>query len=395
VPADPNEVLSKWPRFLQAAGKKGRIVIVLDALNQLERGADPGRAYWIPWQLPAGVRLIVSAIDNGEASKADAPRPALPAPGRALPPADWLGTLRRRKVHEVPVEPLGDGERKAIVRQLPSVFCKTLDEAQVAALLKNEATRNPLYLTVALEELRVFGSFERLAEAIAGLPKLDAAGTGGSIDAALDQLFGQVLDRLERESERQTPGLTRKLFGLLASARDGLSEQELDGLLSQALPTLTKDDRQGNMQVALRQVRPYLQRKRAWGTVLLDFYHRSFWKAVVGTYLSAEEAKTATHVEIAKYFEKQEWFAESLQAQQARVKRLPPTPRPANLRKVVELPWQRLEAAKLGGKDDAKSPYWDAVADLLTNWQFLEAKAEADPDGKYAAEQAAAGAATT
>ena len=27
---------------------------------------------------------------------------------------------------------------------------------------------------------------------------------------------------------------------------------------------------------------------------------------------------------------------------------------------------------------DAK--VWDAVADLLTNWQFLEAKAEADPN---------------
>ena len=58
----------------------------------------------------------------------------------------------------------------------------------------------------------------------------------------------------------------------------------------------------------------------------------------------------------------------------------PPTPRPANVRKVVELPYHRLEAAKFLGKDDPKSPYWDAVADLLTDWQFLEAKAEADPN---------------
>jgi hypothetical protein len=47
---------------------------------------------------------------------------------------------------------------------------------------------------------------------------------------------------------------------------------------------------------------------------------------------------------------------------------------------VVELPYHRLEAAKLGGKDDPKSPYWDAMADLLTDWQFLEAKSEADPN---------------
>ena len=58
------------------------------------------------------------------------------------------------------------------------------------------------------------------------------------------------------------------------------------------------------------------------------------------------------------------------------------------------MPFHRIEAAKLGGKDDAKSPLWDAVADLLTDWQFLEAKAEADPSGKYAAEQAASDSAT-
>ena len=51
--------------------------------------------------------------------------------------------------------------------------------------------------------------------------------------------------------------------------------------------------------------------------------------------------------------------------------------RPANIRKVDELPWQLLQAAKLAGKDDPKSPHWDAIADLFTNLHFLEAKAEA------------------
>ena len=57
-----------------------------------------------------------------------------------------------------------------------------------------------------------------------------------------------------------------------------------------------------------------------------------------------------------------------------------PGTREFTLGKVVELPYHRLEVAKLAGKDDPKSPHWDAVADLLTNWQFLEAKAEADPN---------------
>jgi hypothetical protein len=330
-------------------------------VNQLERAADPFRAYWIPRKIPNGVRLIVSAVDYGEVSKADH------KPSEDEKP-DWLAALRRLEPREIPVSDLTDEHRLRIIHELPSVFCKTLDENQTRELLKNRATRNPLFLTVSLEELRIFGSFEKLPGAISGLPQLDDPHIGGRIDVALDRLFGQILDRLDCESKRLTPGLVPKLFSLLACARDGLSEQEIEGLLAQSLPDLNEHDRNGNMQIMLRQVRPYLQRKQAQQTVLVDFYHRSFWKAVIGKYFEDEEGKKTTHCEIADYFEKQDYWRESLEEQRARAKRLPPTPRPVNIRKVVELPWQRLQEQD-----------WDKVADLLTDWQFLEAKAEAEP----------------
>jgi hypothetical protein len=112
----------------------------------------------------------------------------------------------------------------------------------------------------------------------------------------------------------------------------------------------------------------------------MDFYHRQVGEAVRKRYLVSDEVRAETHQHLAEYFAGLEYWAESLEAQRARARRLPPTPRPANVRKVVELPYHRLEVAKLAGKDDPKSPYWDAVADLLTDWQFLEAKAEADPN---------------
>jgi hypothetical protein len=124
----------------------------------------------------------------------------------------------------------------------------------------------------------------------------------------------------------------------------------------------------------------YMTHRRADGTVVMDFYHRQVGEAVRKRYLSSEEALTQAHQQLAEYFAGLDYWAESLEAQRARARRLPPTPRPANVRKVVELPYHRLEVAKLAGKDDPKSPYWDAVADLLTDWQFLEAKAEADPN---------------
>ena len=47
----------------------------------------------------------------------------------------------------------------------------------------------------------------------------------------------------------------------IASAREGLSEAELAGLLAQNLPKLPPDVCNGELQVVLRQVRPYLMRK--------------------------------------------------------------------------------------------------------------------------------------
>src|SRR5262249_45183448 len=143
---------------------------------------------------------------------------------QALPgePPDWLSHLRRLDFLEVPVPALSDADRRLIVRDFPSVFCKTLDAQQVALLLDNQATRNALFLTVALEELRVFGSFEKLPEAIARLPRLDDPGVNGDIDRALDRLFGQVLRRLEEETQHTAPGLVPCLFRLLAASREGL-----------------------------------------------------------------------------------------------------------------------------------------------------------------------------
>ena len=120
--------------------------------------------------------------------------------------------------------------------------------------------------------------------------------------------------------------------------------------------------------------------RRADGTVVMNFYPRQVAEAVAARYLAAEDARLAVHVRLGDYFHKLGYWAESEEAQRARARRLPPTPRPANVRKVVELPHHRLEAAKLGGKDDPNSRYWNLVADLLTDWQFLEAKAEADPN---------------
>jgi WD40 repeat protein len=387
VPADPLELQQKWPRILEAAGVKGHVVVLLDALEQLDLSADPLRLTWLPSRLPAGVRLVLSVLDQGERT------------GHAgAQPPDWLTQLRRLEVSEVPVPALTDDDRRRIVRELPSVFCKTLDDEQVTRLLQNDATRNALFLTVALEELRLFGSFEKLPAAIAALPRLDDPDIGGDIDRALDRLFGRVLDRLERETDGRAPGLVAVLFRLLAASREGLSEEELEGVLARALPGLPAATRSGMLQTVLRQVRPYLMRKGLRQGVLVDFYHRSFWKAACSRYLADPAQREESHRELAAYFQEQPSYrsphpsgpippqgAERGERQPRPSASFPPlvgeglgglTP---NRRKLVELPWQLVQAGREAGPAplSERKPAWQILEELLCDLSFLEAKAEA------------------
>jgi WD40 repeat protein len=71
------------------------------------------------------------------------------------------------------------------------------------------------------------------------------------------------------------------------------------------------------------------------------------------------------HKNLAKYFESQDYFKESMQMQRLRAINAPPTSRRVNVRKVVELPWQFIQFEDIA-----------ATEDLFTNLHFLEAGVE-------------------
>jgi hypothetical protein len=156
------------------------------------------------------------------------------------------------------------------------------------------------------------------------------------------------------------------------SGENGLAKLQEECNLIES-PTVAVEHSESDLFPIRRQLRPYLQHRGE----LRDFFHRGLYKAVNEQFLPDDGARSCTHSRLAEYFRRLDYFQESLEEQRARARRLPPTPRPANNRKVDELPWQMLQVAILLGKDEPKSPHWDAVADLFTDLQFLEAKAEA------------------
>jgi len=56
-----------------------------------------------------------------------------------------------------------------IVENILKMYNKRLDEHQMQLLLAKQGSANPLWLTLACEELRVFGDFSKMDEKIESL----------------------------------------------------------------------------------------------------------------------------------------------------------------------------------------------------------------------------------
>jgi tetratricopeptide (TPR) repeat protein len=306
LPEETHRLAATFQELLWKVPPAAGTVLVLDALDRLDETRQAHGLHWLPEPLPPGVKVLA-----GWTSEAGGPIPVLEA-------------LARRPHQVVRLGPLRAGERRRLLHDVPSLSAKVLDAGQVAALLDNPATGNPLFLLVALEELRGFGSFERLNARIAALPR---AGD------ALTDLFAQVIERLEEEFDR---GLVRAVLEALASARHGLAERELQDL------TATTPGA-GDLFPVLRQLRPYLLNRAG----LVDFAHLDLARAVRRRYLAAEESRRAGHRRLADYF----------------------AAGGPGRRQVEELPWQL-----------ARAEEWGRLAGLLADLPFFSAAWQAGPE---------------
>jgi len=337
VPADYDGLRDAFPGFLEKAGAAKRVLLLIDAVNQLDATHNAHSMTWLPERLPENVRVVLSAL----------PGPALDAlESRAEPPS------------EMPLEPLSEADATAIMEQFLKRYRKKLDEEQRAALLAKRDAGNPLYLLTALEELRTLGTYEEITDRIRELPD------------EVQPLFAWILERLERDPGfRDEDGrligedLVRRYTSYLSLGRSGMAQAELVDLVAPAADQEgARPDPQGNVAALRALILPYLMRRGE----LLDFYHGQTRAAVQYRYLQDEGDRLAAHRTIADYFRRQadpaadlSWTGDSL-------------------RGLSELPFHLTEAGE-----------WDEVHDILTNFRFLERKAAevgivetADAEGK-------------
>lgn len=263
IPDDPEELRVALPDFLRQASEKKRIVILLDAVNQFESVEHSTKLHWLPEELPANARIILSVLDGQE-----------------------LDELGRRQMRKIDLLPLTSEDAKAIIEEFLKRYRKKFERAQLVALLAKTDVDKPLYLMAALEELRTLGTYEDITRRIDELPP------------TTQELFAWILGRLANDDGFRDPAgrriglkLVSSFAALLSASRYGLSQRELTDLLDMRDP-------QGNVAALLRLLNPYLMRRGE----LLNFYHGQLRDAAETAWLKTKTQVQTVHAQLADYF---------------------------------------------------------------------------------------------
>lgn len=267
-----------------------RIVIFIDALNQIDEETRVEPMFWLPEVLGQNVRCVLSLITHSEPHKA----------------------LKKRKDFqsekvEIPVLDLDANKRLEIVNGYLGLFSKTLTAEQVVPLLTKEASRNPLWLRIACEELRLYGDFGSVTEYIT------------LMEGTLKGLLQQVLRRFEKETDRV---LLVSTLCLLEASRFGLLEFELleiltdrenleyresskercseESQVTEKRPHLPYADWAG----VYRNLRIFLRPYGNPGEGRLDFYHSTLKEVVQDLYLDKQKSEAGYNEQLCWWHKK-------------------------------------------------------------------------------------------
>jgi nephrocystin-3 len=283
IPSTPDKLREALPLWLAKTNGKKRIVIVLDALNQIEGEEQDRRLEWLPRQEPEHVCVICSAL-----------------PGPALEELNKRGW----PVFKLPVPEIK--ERKEMIDVFFSHYRKTLAEDLKERLAASAQAASPLYLRTVLEELRQFGRHEELKECLDNYLKASDP----------KDLFRRVITRWRKDFDGGR-GLVGRALTRLWAARQGLEEKELLELLKDGKEPLIRAD----WSPIFLGMEAHLTNKGG----LHAFGHEYLKKAVEDEFLDSpdpkrkEQLQHKAHLELADYFEAQDGMS---------------------ARKAAEWPWQ-------------------------------------------------------
>lgn len=281
IPEQSDQLRPAFAHWMNLAATRGKVVLILDALNQLEDRDGAPDLTWLPTVIPSNIRLILSTL-----------------PGKPL------DELTRRGWPVLHVKALEVDERIQLITDYLRLYTKSLSSRHAERIAGADQTANPLYLRALLDELRIHGDHFTLDQTIEHY----------LLAPTIAALYGRILERYEQDYERECEGLVRDATSLLWAARRGLSESELMDLLGTEQGPLP---RAHWSPLYLAAEHSLVSRSG-----LIGFGHDYMRQAVQEKYLADDGKRQQIHLRLAAYFS-----AQSL-----------------GPRKLDELPWQFAEA---------------------------------------------------
>jgi len=258
IPSEYKELCNIFPKFLEEATFKGKLIVIIDAVNQLDDKIHRSHAMdWLPAKFPC--KFILSTV---EGACFDAIR------------------YRYSAFTELKMQALNPRERNDLVRDTLWQYHKKLDDRpmnnQMRVLLRKADAGIPLFLVVACEELRVFGVYEKVSERIKTLGE------------RIPKLFEEVLQRMEGDHGKQ---LVQDTCTLICTSRNGLLESELRSLLGVSDSQWTG---------FLRSLSAFLKPTGDEGEI--TFFHQQFYAAIAKRYLTNVRIIQKYHAKLADFF---------------------------------------------------------------------------------------------
>ncbi|PAA78573.1 hypothetical protein BOX15_Mlig012051g3 [Macrostomum lignano] len=245
-----------------------RFIVLIDAYECFFESSHPRDLLPAAW--PANVRCILTC------HKSEAAR-----------------CFGDRVVHLYNLEPLEPEACRAVCRGYLDAFGKRLDAAQLTSLLGKASATNPLWLTQACEELRVFGDYAALSQMIANFPD--------DTHELLKTIGARIL------KDDKPDGLVATLLSLVSVSRVGLWEKHARRLLHFASNGQETKDESENDEVPLaeylrlrRETKAFL-RSIARESTCLTFQHRASRAAVQELLLAEPEAVIRWHSLVANF----------------------------------------------------------------------------------------------
>ncbi|GAM28683.1 hypothetical protein SAMD00019534_118590 [Acytostelium subglobosum LB1] len=260
--------------------KNKKILIVIEDLDLLNPSNQAHQLEWLPESsdLPSNVVVLLSC-DQGKTCW------------------DYLH-LRPQIPQTFYLTPLEMNERQLIFTKTLERFGKRLDSKQLDRLISKTHSKLPLFITLVCEELRVFGSFDKLSSFINKMPE------------TIGQVINQMVSRLEEDFGKD---LIKRTLCFIALSRFGLTETELLDLLarSSSSSTLSRYASAANKQEQHQQL-PFV----VWAPLLINlapllreanrhvltFFHGEIANVIVHRYLSNEKTEIAVHQLMSDYY---------------------------------------------------------------------------------------------